>query len=292
LVRRKIPRKNVIQFVYRYGTNALEDWHAKLQSVVIPNSTRGDAVATLSLSARLKGEFLNRVVTPGQIFSLPSVDDYTMALEHSACGTLANASNALYASASKVLFFEVIEDKLRRRKVALTDRSRERQGMQCPASVQFYEGVHKEDGATLRLNGNPEVVDLMHVVPWVVWRGGLRTMTRSFSTIPGTIHAKDPIAVCQREWDFSSSDTPCVVILEKLVVDGWSVGPPLSEHTLSSPRIFHTKDHLASKPYLQCLAMLGNVLRERASETRDIYATPVLHACHAVGATAGRAIIG
>ena len=68
LVRRKIPRNNVIQFVYRYGTHALEDWHAKLQSVVIPNSTRGDAVATLSLSARLKGEFLNRVVTPGQIF--------------------------------------------------------------------------------------------------------------------------------------------------------------------------------------------------------------------------------
>jgi toxin ParE1/3/4 len=48
--------------------HALEDWHAKLQSVVIPTSTRGDAVATLSLSARLKGEFLNRVVTPGQIF--------------------------------------------------------------------------------------------------------------------------------------------------------------------------------------------------------------------------------
>jgi hypothetical protein len=185
-----------------------------------------------------------------------------MALEHSACGTLANASSALYSSASKVLFFEVIEDKLRRRKVALTDLSRERQGMQCPASVQFYEGVHNEVGTTLRPDGNPEVVDLMHVVPWVVWRGGLRTMTRSFSSIPGTIHAKDPIAVCQREWDFSSFDTPCVVILEKLVVDGWSVGPPLSEHTLSSPRNFHTKDHLTSKPYLQCHAMLGNLFEK------------------------------
>ena len=211
-----------------------------------------------------------------------------MVLEHSACGTLANAGNALYSSASKVLFFEVIEDKLRRRKVALTDRSRERQGMQCPASVQFYEGVHNEVGTTLRLDGSPEVVDLMHVVPWVVWRGGLRTRTRSFSTIPGTIHAKDPIAVCQREWDFSSSDTPCVVIWEKLVADGWSVGPTylVFSSNFSHERPFGSHAILA----MPCHAWQS--VRERASETRDIYDTPVLHACLAVGATAGCAIIG
>ena len=129
MVPRRIPPTNVIQFVYRYGTHAFEDWAAKLQSVVIPSATRGDAVATLSLSVRLKGDFLNRVAMPGHIYSLLEVDDTTVALADVSFGTRVKAGQPFYSRALHVLLFEVVEGRLRRRNVALTDRTRARQGM-------------------------------------------------------------------------------------------------------------------------------------------------------------------
>ena len=81
---------------------------------------------------------------------------------------LPKPTKPLNSRALQALVFEVVEGRLRRRKVTLTDRTRARQGMQCLVSDQFYEGVNNDDGVTLRPNGSPEDVDLTHVVPWAV----------------------------------------------------------------------------------------------------------------------------
>jgi hypothetical protein len=56
LVRQKTNPQTVFQFVYRFGTHALEDWESKLKSVLVSRDTRGDVMANLPRAARLTAD--------------------------------------------------------------------------------------------------------------------------------------------------------------------------------------------------------------------------------------------
>ena len=46
LVRKRTNPKNILQYVYRYGTHTLEDWASTMKSVFGSRGTRGDAMST------------------------------------------------------------------------------------------------------------------------------------------------------------------------------------------------------------------------------------------------------
>ena len=90
-----------------------------------------------------------------------------------ATSALAAADALLYATADSVLYFEVVENRLRRRKLPGTDLARARQRTMYPASCQMYDAVTGDTptlhGLALRPRGLPCVRDVLDMAPWVVW---------------------------------------------------------------------------------------------------------------------------
>ena len=60
--------------------------------------------------------------------------------------------------------------------------------------------------------------------------------------------------VCWREWDLREPGTPAIVMLDKLVHDGWRVGRAPLEHTLDTPRVFPRPSQMSQRYYWRCLA--------------------------------------
>ena len=96
----------------------------------------------------------------GALFSVPNVAsaDAIVALE----GTVLRAAEAsLHDVAAGMRFMQLVEGKLRHRKVPHTEAALARQAMWCPVSVQEYEQVARQgdsvDVVTLRLVGMPVV---------------------------------------------------------------------------------------------------------------------------------------
>ena len=267
LRQRKLSMKGVLQFVYRTAGHALEDWAGQLQHALQP-ATRGDLLPQLTFSTCLQVDFLERVIKPGQLFSFPIVDDVAVltCLETSA---LVSADAQLHEAGMAVQFMQLVEGRLRRRKLPCTESARLRRGMWCPVSVQLFSAetpmqpVWSPDGdvqtTTVRPQGTPVVRDIVHLAPWRVWRGGLRLWAHAPGTLPGTMRAGAPERVSLRLWNITAEDTPAVVVLERLVEDGWRVGTPPVAHTPSSPRTFRKPNSMALKAYWQCLVILDEL---------------------------------
>ncbi|MFM6581338.1 MAG: hypothetical protein ACKPIX_17550, partial [Dolichospermum sp.] len=157
LRQRRQSRKAVLDFVYRSGRHALEDWSGSLQAA-FERPPRGGLLEHLSFAARLKVDFFDRVLTHGTLCSLPAlapalVDGIASAMP------LENADAALHAAAPSLVFMEVVETRVRRRRVARTARTIAREAMWCPVAVQLYEPVPMDTiagaGPTLVTQGPP-----------------------------------------------------------------------------------------------------------------------------------------
>ena len=88
------------------------------------------------------------------------------------------ADDMLHALAESVLYFEVVDTNVGRRKLPHTEMARGRRHMWFPVSFQQYtvcaEPTAAVESATLRAHGLPHTRDLMDVAHWPVRRGGLR----------------------------------------------------------------------------------------------------------------------
>jgi hypothetical protein len=264
LTPRKWCAKAVVQFVYRTGAHALEDWSAALRDVLV---TPHDAVPQMTFVARLKMDYVERVLTAGQVFSVPmfrAPGDFAAALENT---SLHAADSVLQQVPHTVQYMQLVEAKLRRRKLPNTEGARLRRFMWCPASVQLLEEAHVLEagergtapGHTVVLTpcGTPVVRDLLELTPWRALRVGLRLCAHAAGVVPGTMTTTaDVERVCLRGWDMAALDTPALVVLERLVDNGWHVGTPPSAHTLATARTFRKPTNLAHRLYWQCLAML------------------------------------
>ena len=264
LRRRKLQPKNIVQFVYRSGADALEDWGGKLHEALM-SCTRAETVLHLSFAGRLKVDYLDKVLVPGHIFSLPRVPK-SCTLRAIAEAPMVDADESLHGISESIMYFMVVETRLRRRKVARTEVSRARQHMLFPMSIQEYEPMPGSTEAcervSLRPHGLPLVRDLHDMASWLLWRGALREYTVSVGVHPGTVQAGSAVPVSLRRWDLSHVDTPALVVLDKLVEDGWHVGSPPPVHTATSDKVFAKADNLSAKPYWQCLATLDNLFQK------------------------------
>ena len=117
------------------------------------------------------------MLAPGALFSVPNAASAgaIVALE----GTVLRAAEAsLHDVAAGMRFMQLVEGKLRRRKVPRTEAALARQAMWCPVSAQAYEEVAREveavDVVTLRPLGMPMVRGLIDLGDWRVMRAALR----------------------------------------------------------------------------------------------------------------------
>ena len=174
---------------------------------------------------------------PSHVFSLPSLPpgDGPAVLDGL---TLVTADATLHAAAHGVHFMHMVESNLRRRKLPRTQAARAFQGMSCPVCVQRYEEVARAhtpvETVTLRPHGTLVLRDLLDLAPFRLWRGGLRLWQHTAGPEPGTLTVCSPDLISLRDWDMSAAETPAIVVLDKLVEDGWRVGKPPAAHTLST----------------------------------------------------------
>ena len=175
LTRRALPPQAALQFVYRTAEHALENWCGQLKHVLQP-STRGEVIPQLTLCSRLHVEYLEHVIKPGQVFSMPIVTNASALALLTTCA-LAEADALLHNSADDVCFLQLVEGTLRRRKVPLTVAARDRRSMWCPVSVQLLHAntnctPDHVDSFCLRPHGTPVVREMLELSSWRIIRGG------------------------------------------------------------------------------------------------------------------------
>ena len=145
LIRRKLSATAVLQFVYRTGAHALEDW-GTLLGHALDSATLADALPQLCFASQLKADFLRCLLLPRHAFSLPALPpvDALAALEGV---KLMGADAALHAAAQGLPFLQVVEANLRRRKAVRTDSARKWRGVWLPVYVQSFVGVSRQGAA-------------------------------------------------------------------------------------------------------------------------------------------------
>jgi len=136
LVRRKAPSKTVLQFVYRSGHYALEDWSSRLRHA-LGIGKRFPIVRDIPFDTRLKLDFLDRVLLQGTVFSVPRTSHQAVG-EEEARLSLVTADAVLHARSESLSYFVVVEKHVRRRKLPCTGTALGFQRMVCPACVQSY----------------------------------------------------------------------------------------------------------------------------------------------------------
>ena len=149
---------------------------------------------------------------------------------------------------------------MRRRKFPLTASARDRRSMWCPVSVQLLRAntnctPDHVDSFCLRPHGTPVVREMLELSSWRIIRGGVLLWKHGPGSVAGTLTCSAPDRTSQRVWDVAAADTPAVVVLERLVMDGWRVGTPPPRHTATSARIFRKPVKTEQKAYWQCLAI-------------------------------------
>jgi hypothetical protein len=104
MIRCKLRHKAFLSFVYRSGRLALADWTSKLTPALTTERTK-DVVQRIAFDGRLRIDYLQYLIKPGRVYSLPCVRN-VVALED-ACST--SSDDTLHALAESVLYFEGVD---------------------------------------------------------------------------------------------------------------------------------------------------------------------------------------
>ena len=176
MIKCKSRHEAFLSFVYRTGRLALADWTSKLTPALTTDRTK-DVVQRISLHGRLRIDYLQSLIKPGRVYSLPCVRNF-FALEDVSSTSVQTADDMLHDLAESALYFEVLDTNAGRQKLPQTEMARGRRHMWFPVSFQQYmvraEPTAAVESVTLRAHGLPHIRDIMDVAPWPVWRGGLR----------------------------------------------------------------------------------------------------------------------
>ncbi|MCP4242821.1 MAG: hypothetical protein GY772_19890 [bacterium] len=253
-VKRKasVPASAFLDHVYRARDVGLKDWgplerfmHQHAQPV------RGQ----LSAAARLKVDYLKRVVVAGSVYSVP-VSDAPVRQDR----PLAEAARAAEASAARFEYFEVLSTNVVQRRLVPSAFAQSLRAMTWPVSVQPFAAWRQgpvSDEATQDVveEGFPVTQDALHLATWPVLRCALRRWDSMVTADVEGCHALgNSASVADTAWDVLASDTPAVVVLERLVDEGWSRATrPTPPHVPGGVKEFFAADLVRRKPYLQCL---------------------------------------
>ncbi len=242
-----------LDHVYRAGEVGLKDWGAleRFMAQHDPQPVR----AQLSAAARLKVDYLRRVLAAGSVYSVP-VTEAPVQQDR----PLAEAGRAAEASAARFDYFEVLSTTVTQRKLVPSAFSLSLRCMSWPVAVQPFSAWRQGpvcDASQQEVveEGFPVTLDALHLATWPVLRCALRRWASvQTADVVGCHALSNSVSVAETAWDALANETPAVVVLERLADAGWArAARPTPPHCPGGPREFHASDLLRSKPYLQCL---------------------------------------
>ena len=251
LVPSKKPLKVILDHVYRCDTAALRNWGSEL-GTALKCLTDGQQPKR-SIIVRLQIEYLSCVVVDGQLLSLPAIDDSVLdRVDHA---KPSERSDMLLASPREEKYFVVV-DKAAGRKKRLKTSSCAVAEMAMPVTLQRV--TQCSPSGLVYHDGCPEMMDLLPLAAWTVWRFGLRQWSTMESQSAACLALGDSALVVPAA-DWKDSNAPTLRLLEDLVSQGWSRGSPPDEHTVETPKFFSFADPLAAKAYVRCLLGLDDL---------------------------------
>ena len=259
---RKLARRALLSFVYRIGEASLKNWTRELGTCTQALA----ATAPRSLKERLQRDYLLSVLREGQLLSLPSVSDEVWDKVRRASLVDAQHHLALIEPAQHT-FFSVVDLQVVRKKRLRSDTVKKQSTMGLAASIQKLHWRVVAGQQVVYHVGYPEVVDLVTMAPWPVWRCGLRQWVSTICAHTSSCSLTDSTVLIPRERTWRDVDWPVLALLDKLVSAGWRQGEDVKDHTLASPKVFKAKDPLQSKAYLCCLLGLPELLGSGAMTT-------------------------
>ena len=101
MIRCKLCHKALLSFVYRSGRLALADWASKLTPALTTDRT-ANVVQRIAFHGRLRIDYLQSLIKPGRVYSLPCVRNVA-ALEDVSSTSVRKADDMLHALAESVL---------------------------------------------------------------------------------------------------------------------------------------------------------------------------------------------
>jgi hypothetical protein len=198
-----LRHKAFFSFVCGSGRLALADWASKLIHALTTDRT-ADVVQRIAFDGRLRIDYLQSLIEPGCVYSLPCVRT-VVALEDVSSTSVQTADDMLHALAQSVHYFEVVDTNVGRRKLPQTEMTLRRRHMWFHVSFQQYtvcaEPTAAVESLTLRAHGLPHMRDLVDVAP--VWRGGLRHLPHGQGTSAGTVSTGDQVYLSRHDWDMT-----------------------------------------------------------------------------------------
>ena len=258
LVPARKPLKAILGQVYRCDESALRNWGSELSGVLccLASSSVQRKRDTIE---RLQIEYLSSAVIDGQLLSLPAVSETVLDRVDEA---RPSQRGAILLDAQEGETFFIVVDKAAGRKKTLKTSSCILAQMALPVTLQRVSRARgaseSEASACVYHDGCPELVDLLPLASWNVWRFGLCKLSAIASATPGCL------VLCDREplvpsGDWQDPSAPTLRLLEELVGLGWSRGSPPKEHTVDSPKLFKIADPVAAKAYIRCLLAINDL---------------------------------
>ncbi len=249
--------------VYRCDQSKFVHWgvfeeHMKAFVGSVPGKQR------FGVSTRLRLEYLRCVIQADKYYSVPILSASSL----SQLGTAKSTADALClvdeGGVDSFLIFHVLDVAVGRKKLLVTSGDvRSMRSMVWPVQIQRLAvwrsngngGKYPAGEYEVFMEEDAEIVDILDLVPWPVFRLSLRRWSCSSADVSGCLLLRHSSVVTP------SPSMPTVTCLETLLALGWQAGnKPPRVHTDSSPRVFRWGDAVRRKPYLQCLARLADIL--------------------------------
>jgi hypothetical protein len=255
----------VLEFAYRTGQSKYVHWgvfEEKMKAFDL-RPRRGQ----LSPGTRLQANHLRSILSTSEVYTIPAAS--SVALQDAAnADDIAEASRLLDVGAEgQFTVFQVLDLDVSRKKLMPNSELPERmRSMMLPARIQRLavwrgSGDYPADKYEFCCEEDAEVVDLLKLAPWPIFRWGLRHWCISDeSDTSGCLHAHGSICLALSEKQDDVDAMSALTCMETLLASGWASGHPPAMHTANSEKMFTTKDAVRDVFYMRCLLRLSDLL--------------------------------
>lgn len=219
---------------------------------------------------RLRVDHLRTFLAKSAFLSVSDVENHAIADLSTGGGDGQAAVRSLRDATRGLRFFQIIDPDYGRKKILNGQLKARMRTMAMPVMWQPYE-VFASDGQPsslgtlpgsshlIRPEGDPGLVDLLDVAPWPIFRLACYRWDACDSEYPGVLTLRDPLPL--EECAAIEDRVSALQCIEKLFAAGWSFDrdqPAI--HDMSTRRAFWTSNPLTSRPYMQCLLALPDLI--------------------------------
>ena len=228
--------------------------------------TPEEPCGTLAKWTRLRVDHLQAITKEMTLYSLAEVkNEAIMDIADTNC-EVEEAIDKFRAATTRTFFFQVTKGNLKRGKFQKGGMTKAKlRTMSMPVQVQLFETM-QDDALTpvVRPEGLPQILDLVDLAPWPVFRLAFRSWAMHDGDRAGTLALTDPSQLAASTSIEDIKNVSALACLEDLFRNGWVLDESKQPvvHTMDTERVFYTQDPVKNKAYLMCLVSLPKVLSD------------------------------